>query len=153
MNVIQIGKGMGNTGLRVIALARGRDMQSLCYAGIIGIFDPPRVGCAEAIEAVQAAGVSVKMITGDSSETACSIGLRLKIHSDSDSVLSGPQIDNLSDADLERIISKVTIFCRATPKHKLRIVKVSVIYFSLTFILSGPSKYRRSCCDDWRWSK
>lgn len=74
MNAVQIGRGMGNSGLRVIALARGRDMQSLCYAGIIGIFDPPRVGCAEAIEVVQAAGVSVKMITGDAMETACSIG-------------------------------------------------------------------------------
>jgi Ca2+-transporting ATPase len=78
-NVLQIGRGMGSSGLRVIALARGRDLQSLCYAGIIGIFDPPRVGCAEAIEVVQSAGVHVKMITGDSLETACSIGELFKI--------------------------------------------------------------------------
>lgn len=63
----------------VIALAWGRDLQSLCYAGIIGIFDPPRVGCVEAVEVVQSAGVHVKMITGDSLETACSIGKFLKI--------------------------------------------------------------------------
>lgn len=49
-------------------------MQSLSYAGVVGIFDPPRAGCVEAIEVVQEAGVSVKMITGDSLETACSIG-------------------------------------------------------------------------------
>jgi P-type E1-E2 ATPase len=63
-----------NTLFLVIALAWGRDLQSLCYAGIIGIFDPPRVGAAEAIEVVQTAGVHVKMITGDSLETACSVG-------------------------------------------------------------------------------
>lgn len=123
-NILQIGRGMGNAGLRVIALARGREMQSLSYAGIVGIFDPPRVGCAEAIEVVQGAGVNVKMITGDALETACSIGARLRIHSPGDIILSGQQIDEMSDVDLEQKIKRVTVFYRAAPRHKLRIVKV-----------------------------
>lgn len=152
----------------VIALAWGRDLQSLCYAGIIGIFDPPRVGCVEAVEVVQSAGVHVKMITGDSLETACSIGKflkiivklivwilgsRLKIYSNMDSILSGPQIDEMSDVDLERVIKGVTIFCRATPRHKLRIVKV--IMFSLKtniFYILGIAKCWWSCWHDWRRS-
>jgi Ca2+-transporting ATPase len=44
-----------------------------------------------------------------------------------DSILSGQQIDEMSDVDLERVIKSVTIFCRATPRHKLRIVKVRVL--------------------------
>lgn len=49
-------------------------MNSLYYAGMVGILDPPRPGCRESIEVVQSSGVSVKMITGDSAETASSIG-------------------------------------------------------------------------------
>lgn len=58
-----------------------------------------------------------------------------------DSILSGPQIDEMSDVDLERVIKGVTIFCRATPRHKLRIVKV--IMFSLKtniFYILGIAK-------------
>ena len=79
--IYQIARGMGNSGLRVIAVASGRDMSSLYYAGMVGILDPPRTGCKESVEIVQSAGVLVKMITGDSIETACSIGARLQIYS------------------------------------------------------------------------
>lgn len=61
--------------LSVIAVASGRDMNSLYYAGMVGILDPPREGCRESIDAVESAGVNVKMITGDAIETACSIGI------------------------------------------------------------------------------
>ncbi|KAI6178617.1 Calcium-transporting ATPase [Aphelenchoides besseyi] len=122
-HVVQMGRGMGNSGLRVIAMARGKDMNSLAYIGIIGIMDPPRSGCVEAIETVQSAGVNVKMITGDAMETACSIGVRLKLYSAGDSILSGSQIDEMSDVELERVIKSITVFYRTTPRHKLRIVK------------------------------
>jgi Ca2+-transporting ATPase len=55
-------------------MASGADMNSLYYAGLVGLLDPPRTGCRESIETVQSAGVSVKMITGDSLDTATSIG-------------------------------------------------------------------------------
>jgi len=56
-------------------MARGSDMRSLYYAGLVGILDPPRPGCRQSIEIVQSAGVSVKMVTGDGLETATSIGI------------------------------------------------------------------------------
>lgn len=58
----------------VIALAVGHSERDLCFAGMVGIVDPPRPGVAESIEIVQSAGVHVKMVTGDSLETACNIG-------------------------------------------------------------------------------
>uniref|UniRef100_A0A914R9J0 Uncharacterized protein n=1 Tax=Parascaris equorum TaxID=6256 RepID=A0A914R9J0_PAREQ len=90
---------------------------------MVGIVDPPRPGVAESIEIVQSAGVHVKMVTGDSLETACSIGSRLQLYHDGGSCLSGPQIDQMSDMELEQVIKEVTIFYRSSPKHKLRIVK------------------------------
>ncbi len=64
----------------VLALACGRTLQSLNFAGIIGIMDPPRPGARESIETVRLAGVQVKMITGDAIETAQSIGINLWMH-------------------------------------------------------------------------
>jgi magnesium-transporting ATPase (P-type) len=60
-------------------MACGQDMNSLFYAGLVAILDPPRPGCAQSIETVQLASVSVKMVTGDAMETATSIG-RLLIY-------------------------------------------------------------------------
>uniref|UniRef100_A0A7E4UZ87 Calcium-transporting ATPase n=1 Tax=Panagrellus redivivus TaxID=6233 RepID=A0A7E4UZ87_PANRE len=121
--ILNHGRGLGTAGLRVIAVASGKDMQSLGYAGLVGILDPPRPGCQESVEIIQSAGVAVKMITGDSVETACSIAQRLGIYQPNDSVLSGPQIEAMSDMDLERVISNVVVFYRANPHHKLKIVK------------------------------
>nr|CAD2151921.1 unnamed protein product [Meloidogyne enterolobii] len=80
-------------------MARGSDMRSLYYDGLVGILDPPSPGCLQLIELVQSAGVSVKMVTGDGLETATSIGIRLGLHRQNDICLS------------------------ASPRHKLRIVK------------------------------
>uniref|UniRef100_A0A8R1XQX7 Calcium-transporting ATPase n=4 Tax=Onchocerca TaxID=6281 RepID=A0A8R1XQX7_ONCVO len=120
---METSRSLGSRGLRVIALAYGYNERELCYAGMVGIMDPPRPGVAESIEIVQSAGVKVKMITGDALETACSIGAHLKLYTAGDICLSGPEIDRMTDLDLERVIKAVTIFYRSSPKHKLRIVK------------------------------
>lgn len=120
---MQLANGLGQSGLRVIAMACGQDMNSLFYAGLVAILDPPRPGCAQSIETVQLASVSVKMVTGDAMETATSIGARLRIYQPGDACLSGTQMDELSDLELERIIRAVSIFYRSSPRHKLRIVK------------------------------
>ncbi|VDK17272.1 unnamed protein product [Anisakis simplex] len=122
---IETSRQLGNCGLRVIALAIGHTDRDLSFAGMIGIVDPPRPGVAESIEVVQSAGVSVKMVTGDSLETACSIGQssRLQLYHDGGNCLSGSQMDQMNDVDLEKVIKEVSIFYRSSPKHKLRIVK------------------------------
>uniref|UniRef100_A0A158Q6Z3 Calcium-transporting ATPase n=1 Tax=Elaeophora elaphi TaxID=1147741 RepID=A0A158Q6Z3_9BILA len=120
---MEASRSLGSRGLRVIALAYGSNERELCYAGMVGIMDPPRPGVAESIQIVQSAGVKVKMVTGDALETACSIGGYLKLFTEGDLCLSGSEIDRMTDLDLERVIKSVTIFYRSSPKHKLRIVK------------------------------
>uniref|UniRef100_A0A914KXU5 F-box domain-containing protein n=1 Tax=Meloidogyne incognita TaxID=6306 RepID=A0A914KXU5_MELIC len=121
--IIQTASGLGQSGLRVIGMARGSDMRSLYYAGLVGILDPSRPGCLQSIEIIQSAGVSVKMVTGYGLETATSMGICLGLHKQNDICLSGPQIDDLKDSELEQLIQNVTIFYKASPRHKLRIVK------------------------------
>ncbi|VDO42242.1 unnamed protein product [Haemonchus placei] len=118
------GRNLGATGLRVLAMARGDSMQSLMLVGMVGMLDPPRLGAADAIAMVRASGVEVKLITGDSQETAQSIGSMLGLYcSPHDSCLSGSQIDSMTEQELELVIRQVSVFYRASPRHKLKIVK------------------------------
>lgn len=68
---------VGRKGLRVLALAKGKSFQDLVFMGIVGITDPPRPLVRESIEILRQSGVSVKMVTGDSQETAVAIGKRI----------------------------------------------------------------------------
>ncbi|GMR54075.1 hypothetical protein PMAYCL1PPCAC_24270 [Pristionchus mayeri] len=112
------------TGLRVLALARGTSLNTLVFVGCVAMLDPPRPGAEEAIEAVKSSGVDVKLITGDSMETAQSIGNRLGVYNPStDTCLSGHEVDRMSDDELELVIRSVTVFYRASPRHKLKIIK------------------------------
>ena len=114
---------LGRKGLRVLAMAYGGDMGSLIFVGLIGIFDPPRPGAREAIRMLQSSGVSVKMLTGDSEETACAIGARLGLYAAGNIAMSGQQIDSMDDRSLEIKIPSVSVLYRVGPGHKLRIVK------------------------------
>lgn len=61
--------------MRVLALAKGKSLQDLVYMGIVGITDPPRPLVRESIEILRQSGVRVKMVTGDSQETAVAVGM------------------------------------------------------------------------------
>lgn len=65
---------IGRKGLRVLALAKGKSLNDLVYLGIVGITDPPRPLVRESIEILNRSGVRVKMVTGDSQETALAVG-------------------------------------------------------------------------------
>lgn len=110
-------------GLRVLALAKGKSLQDLVYLGIVGITDPPRPLVRESIEILRQSGVSVKMVTGDSQETAIAVANLIGLDTVHHIVLSGSDLDQMSDIQLEKCISNVSIFYRVTPKHKLQIVK------------------------------
>uniref|UniRef100_A0A5S6Q9A4 Calcium-transporting ATPase n=1 Tax=Trichuris muris TaxID=70415 RepID=A0A5S6Q9A4_TRIMR len=114
---------LGCSGLRVLAVAYGVSITQLVYAGVIGILDPPRPGTRESIEVVRTSGVKVKMITGDSLETALSIASRLGLSTDASAALSGGELEKMEQAQLERIIDRLVVFYRASPRHKLKIVK------------------------------
>ncbi|XP_033978471.1 LOW QUALITY PROTEIN: calcium-transporting ATPase type 2C member 1 [Trematomus bernacchii] len=114
---------MGSAGLRVLAFASGSELGSLTFLGLVGIIDPPRSGVKEAIGKLINSGVAIKMITGDSQETAVSIASRLGLYSKGSRCLSGDEVDNLDLQQLSNIVSRIAVFYRASPRHKLKIVK------------------------------
>ncbi|XP_078143116.1 calcium-transporting ATPase type 2C member 1 isoform X2 [Centroberyx gerrardi] len=114
---------MGTAGLRVLAFASGSEMGSLTFLGLVGIIDPPRSGVKEAVGTLIGAGVAIKMITGDSQETAVSIASRLGLYTKGSQCLSGDEVDQLDLQQLSQIVPRIAVFFRASPRHKLKIVK------------------------------
>ena len=118
-------------GLRVLALARSHpgatvqtldaELGGLTFLGLVGMIDPPRPAAPAAVKACQAAGVRVKMITGDHAATAAAIADRLGIGTGR--VLTGRDLAALDDAALTREAAEVDIFARIEPEQKLRLVK------------------------------
>lgn len=87
--------------------------------GLVGLMDPPRPEVHDAIATCHRAGIIVKMITGDQKVTAAAIADELGIRGE---VLSGTELDILSDAELAGRIEAVGVFARATPEQKVRVV-------------------------------
>ena len=105
---------------------RGEGARGLTFAGLTGMFDPPRPGVATSIRRLLNGGVRVMMITGDSSTTALSIARNLAIplpHDAQKAVLTGLDIDSFTESELADAISRVAVFARTTPRHKLKIIK------------------------------
>lgn len=94
---------------------------SLVLLGLAGLIDPPRSEAIEAIAECHRAGIEVKMITGDHAVTAAAIGKQLGLPN-SDTILSGAQLDKLDDASLAAVVRHTGIFARTSPEHKLRLV-------------------------------
>ncbi|KTG40947.1 hypothetical protein cypCar_00013484 [Cyprinus carpio] len=97
---------MGTAGLRVLAFASGSEMGALTFLGLVGIIDPPRAGVKEAVATLISSGVAVKMITGDSQETAVSIASRLGLYTKGSQSLSGDEVDQMDIQHLSQIVSR-----------------------------------------------
>ncbi|MBC8062256.1 MAG: calcium-translocating P-type ATPase, PMCA-type [Clostridiaceae bacterium] len=103
---------------------RGNQMEeSLTFIGIAGIVDPPRKEAKEAVLKCKIASIKPVMITGDHKNTAFAIGKELDICKSINEVMTGEELDQLSDRQLKEQVDKYTIFARVNPKHKLRVVK------------------------------
>jgi Ca2+-transporting ATPase len=96
--------------------------EGLTYVGMMCMIDPPREEVKASVEQCHTAGINVKMITGDHSITAGAIAVSLGIMEDGDEVISGTQIDNLTDSELAEKVKTVNVFARVSPEHKVRIV-------------------------------
>jgi magnesium-transporting ATPase (P-type) len=96
--------------------------QGLCLLGIVGMIDPPRKDAIKAVHQCQSAGIQVKMITGDHKVTAVAIGVQLGI-GNGEHVLTGHEIETLSDQELCDCVDDIDVFARSSPEHKLRLVK------------------------------
>ena len=129
-------ENMAREGLRVLAFAKvymnekvdqlghHHFENGLIFLGLQGMIDPPRVGVIEAIQSCYRAGIAVKMITGDHRTTALAIARSIGLDTHEETpVLTGKEIDALSDEALVSLVEKVAVFARIAPEQKLRLVK------------------------------
>jgi magnesium-transporting ATPase (P-type) len=121
-------------GQRVLAIATRRGPEGarkltfddveggLTLLGLVGLIDPPREEAIAAVAECQAAGIRVKMITGDHAGTALAIARQLGLEN-TEAVLEGAQIDGLSTEQLREHATRIDVFARTSPEHKLRLVE------------------------------
>ncbi|MCY6959625.1 calcium-translocating P-type ATPase, SERCA-type [Clostridium brassicae] len=129
--VIKQVEEMSFNALRCIAAAykeknlesNNKSEQNLIFLGVAGMKDPPRPEVKEAVFKCRRAGIRPIMITGDHKNTAYAIGKELNICKDVSQVMTGEELDKLSDKDLLNKIKTTSVFARVSPKHKLRIVQ------------------------------
>jgi len=123
---------MSQEGLRVLAFAlkndvnddiKPKDIEELTFVGFLGLKDTIRPEVHEAMQKAISAGIKVVMITGDHKITAEAIAREAGIYHDGDTVLTGEDIDNLTEDEFASMLSKVSVFARVTPDHKLKIVR------------------------------
>jgi Ca2+-transporting ATPase len=97
--------------------------QNLIFCGLVGMIDPPRPEVPAAIEKCRKAGVKVVMITGDHPNTARAIASEINLLMPHERIITGREIDIMSEAELEDIVRDVSVYARTSPHHKLRIIK------------------------------
>lgn len=97
--------------------------RDLVFLGLVGMQDPPRPEVPKALETARRAGLRTIMITGDHVATAVAIAKQIGLLRPNGRVISGSELDRLSDEDLIRIIDEVDVFARVSPHHKVRIVE------------------------------
>ncbi len=126
---------LAGKGQRVLAMAMkpvGSEKIELTFSdvdndmimlGMFGMIDPPRVEAIEAVEACKRAGIRVKMITGDHGSTALAISRQLKLIN-SEEVLTGEDIEGMSEEELKLRVLDVDVYARVNPEHKLLLVKL-----------------------------
>jgi Ca2+-transporting ATPase len=124
---------MSREGLRVIAVGTMNPKSEsdipdnitdckLTFLGLIGLADPPRESVKEDIKMCNKAGVRVVMITGDNGITASSIAKQIGMKN-SDNIITGDELNNMTDSELMERVHDANIFSRVLPEHKMRIVK------------------------------
>jgi Ca2+-transporting ATPase len=125
--LVVVERQMARDGLRVLALARKRadslvDAEGdMTLLGMVGMMDPPRPEARTAVHTCQQAGVVPVMITGDHAVTAATIAREVGILT-TGRVVSGAELEALSDADLEQEIQNTSVFARVSPADKLRVI-------------------------------
>jgi Ca2+-transporting ATPase len=126
-------KTLSSQGLRVIAVATAKPENEsaipaaitdcrLTLLGLVGLADPPRESVKEDIAVCNRAGIRVVMITGDNGITASAIARKIGIPG-SDNIITGEELEAMSEEELQEAVKTVSIFSRVIPEHKMRIVK------------------------------
>ena len=126
--ILEHNKEMTSDCLRTLAFAykqlktfsKDHFEEELIFLGFAGIEDPPRDEVKDAVKSCLESGIKVKMITGDNKETALSIAKRIGLNG---KIMSGYELDKISEEKLSKIVSQISIFARVNPEHKLKIIK------------------------------
>lgn len=126
---------MSNSALRVLAVAykeidsspaevKPEELEKdLIFMGLVGMIDPPRPEAAEAVKVCRKAGIRPVMITGDHVITASAIARQLGIMEAGDKAVTGAQLDDMTDSQLDQEVEHISVYARVSPENKIRIVK------------------------------
>ena len=125
---------MSSDALRVLGFAKkewdavpdeeGADIEyDMTFIGVTGMIDPPRKEVIKAVETCHEAGIRVIMITGDHKVTAMAIAKQLHIFREGNTVISGSELDDMTDEQLDEAVKNCVVFARVSPSDKLRIIQ------------------------------
>ena len=95
----------------------------IIFIGMVGMIDPPREEAKKAVDKCKTAGIKTVMITGDHKITATAIAKKLGILENDDEAITGADLENMTDEELEKNVRKYSVYARVSPEHKVRIVK------------------------------
>lgn len=129
---LEVGRSFARDALRTLGFAiktlpagqddlRKEDLTGMCFAGLQGMIDPPKQSAIEAVAQCKLAGIRTVMITGDHPDTAQAVARQLGI--DAGDVVTGAQLSQSSDAQLEEMVKTVSVFARVAPEHKKAIAE------------------------------
>ncbi|MBE0680582.1 MAG: cation-translocating P-type ATPase [Anaerolineales bacterium] len=125
--VLNTAQSFASNALRVLAIASKPDaviesaQTGMTFLGLAGMIDPPRPEAKEAIAVCESAGIRVVMITGDHPMTAQAVASELGLLKNG-RVVTGAELDNISDEDFKREVESIDVYARVSPAHKLRVV-------------------------------
>lgn len=133
--IAQVNTQLSENGLRVLAFAIREypdaqtcpeltleDERDYTFIGLISMIDPPREESKKAVADAKRGGIRTVMITGDHKVTATAIAKQIGIFEEGDIALSGVELDNMSDEELDKKLERVSVYARVSPEHKIRIV-------------------------------
>ncbi len=132
--ILEVCNRMSGEALRVLGFAVRRigevpadesaDLEKdMTFIGVVGMIDPPRKEVIRAVETCHEAGIRVIMITGDHKVTAMAIAKQLHIFRKGNTVVSGPELDDMTDEQLDEAVRTAAVFARVSPSDKLRIIR------------------------------
>ena len=125
-NIMAASDSMAVSALRVLGLAYSYadelKEENLVFIGLVGMIDPPRPECKNAVSIFKKAGITTIMITGDHKTTALAIAKELGITDENGEALSGDEIDALTPEELQEKVKTVHVFARVSPENKVQIV-------------------------------